>query len=403
VDTPHPFYRYSTEVCAWRLGQPAVPVRLPPPDPAATAGRTARVLRAAADRRDVILVGGGTGDLAAALAGGLPETTALTVLCAEPERARQLATAGKLAFVRPDGNRQLLVDTSGLALFLGLIHGDIGPDSTLVTANPEGAGPDETRGLGVWRRLWRGTRPAEAPSPGTETPSRPTLAVLARPDEPDLDGFFRSAAGLTERAVVLWDAATVPQAARTAEALGVPVRHLARRLDGDFAAQRNVLLAACPWGWILTLDPDERPGPGFGAALDRLLTLPGLGGAFFPRLTLHPDGARVLVGYGLWPDLQLRLFRHEPSGRVRYVRPVHERLEGLSGRAALALDAALVHGNRLLADDRAVARKLAAYSALPGAPHHLLSADYPGLPLEFFRPPPGGAPGGRVLLPPPMW
>lgn len=373
------------------------------PERAATAGRTARVLRAATGRRDVILVGGGTGDLAGSLAERLPAATSLTVLCADPERARQLADAGIWSFVRPDGNRQLLVDTSAMALFWLMARSEIAPDTALVTVNPEGAGPNEARELALWRRLWRHSRLAPVPPPKTGIPPRPTLAVLARPDEADLDGFFRSVAGLVDGAVVLWDAAVVPEAARTAEALGVPVRHLARRLEGDFAAQRNALLAACPEGWLLSLDPDERPGPGFGAALDRLLVLPGLGGVFFPRLTLHPDGVRILVGYGLWPDLQLRLFRNAPPARARYVRPVHERLEGLSGRAALALDAPLLHGNRLLADDRAVARKLAAYSALPGAPRHVLSDDYPGLPLEFFRPRPGLAPGGRVLLPPSMW
>ena len=402
VETPHPFFRYSTEICAWRLGQPQAVAALPVADAAVTASRTARVLRAATSSRQVVLLGGGTGDLAVSLAASLPESTSLAVVCADPERARQLITTGKADFVRPDGNRQLLVDASAMALFvLAVRHGlDLG--TALVTVNPEGASPDEARELAVWRRLWRDTRTAEAPLAASPLSNRPTLALLARPDEPDLDAFFRSMAGLAERAVVLWDAVDVPEAAQAASGLEVPVRHLARPLAGDFAAQRNVLLNACPEGWVLSLDPDERPGPGFADTLGRLLALPDLGGVFFPRLTLHPDGRRVLAGYGLWPDVQLRLFRHVP-GRVRYVRPVHERLEGLSGRAALALDAPLVHGNRVLADDRAVTHKLAAYSAVPGAARHCLSADYPGLPLDFFRSPPGLAPGGRVLLPPPMW
>jgi hypothetical protein len=403
VDTLHSFSRYTAEVCAWRLGQPPAPVTLPRPDPALTAHRAARVVRAAAGCPDVFLVGCGTGDLATALAAGLPATTSLTVLDADPERVRRLASDGLLAWIDPHGNRQLLADTSAMALFFLAARSGLDPDKVLVTVNPEGASPDAVRELALWRRLWRQTRPVAAPPPGAGTPDRPTLAVLARPDGPDLDGFFRSVAGLAGTAVVLWDAATVPPAARTAEVLGVPVSHAARRLAGDFAAQRNALLAACPPGWILSLDPDERPGPGFGAVLSRLLAIPGLGGAFFPRLTLHPDGVRGLVGYGLWPDLQLRLFRNDPPGRVRYVRPVHERLEGLSGRAALALDTHLLHGNRLLADAASVAAKLAAYSAVPGAPGHHLSADYPGLPLDFFLDRPGGGPGGRVLLPPPMW
>jgi hypothetical protein len=217
------------------------------------------VLRAAAASRQVVLLGGGTGDLAGSLAASLPQNTSLTVVCADPERTRQLIATGKADFVRPVGNCQLLVDTSAMALFLLAVRHGLDLGTALVTVNPEGASPEEARELVVWRRLWRDTRTAEAPLSANPLPNRPTLALLARPDEPDLDDFFRSVAGLAERAVVLWDAVTVPPAAQAASVLEVPVRHLARRLEGDFAAQRNALLDACPEGWILSLDPDERP------------------------------------------------------------------------------------------------------------------------------------------------
>ena len=347
------------------------------------------------------VVGLGAGRLAAALAEALPEEVALTVLAADPEAVRRLLAAGELAWLQAEGSRQLLVDTSAMALFCLVAGAGISPATTLVTVTPEVGGSDEHRELAQWRRLFLGSRPAPGPASETALP-RPTLAVLARPDEPDLPGFFAAAAGLADRAVVLWDAGEVPAAAREAEALGVPVTHLARRLADDFAAQRNALLAACAGPWILSLDPDERPGPGFGPALRRLMAMPGVGGAFFPRLTLYPDAGRAKVGYGLWPDVQLRLFRTTAAG-PRYVRPVHERLEGLAGRAALALDAPLHHYNRLLADRAAVLAKLAGFDAAAGRPTHRLNLDYPSLPLEFFAPPAGLPPEGRVLLLPPMW
>jgi hypothetical protein len=402
VADPHPFYQYSAEILAWRLGQPAKPRPAPPPDPEVTAARAERIRRHTAGRRGVLLAGLGTGELAAALAHSLSPDLALTVVCLDPEAARHLAETGKLDWARPQGSRQLLTDTSALALFCLLARAGWTPDTALLTVNPEGTTPEERRELALWRRFFSGTRPAPEPDPGLAPPA-PTLAVLARPDEPDLAGFFHALAGLVGRAVVLWDATAVPEEAREAQRLGVPVTHLARRLADDFAAQRNALLEACPPGWILTLDPDERPGQGLREAIGRIMAMPDIGGAYFPRATLYPRPDRTKVGYGLWPDLQLRLFLAGQPRCVRYARPVHERLEGLVGRAVLALDALILHGNRLLADDAAVAAKLAGFNAAAGAPVHRLSADYPSLPLDFFRPPPGLPPGGRVLLPPPLW
>lgn len=401
---PHPFFRYTSEVLAWRLGDAPEGVSPSAPEAARIAGQVDRVVRHAAGRRDVVVLGLGAGAFAAALAAALPETVSLTVLCARPESARSLAAAGRLDWVRPDGSRQLVADTSSMAFFCLLAGVGLVPDATLVTVNPELTDPDERRELERWRRMFLGSRPAGEAVTGEDSPPPSVcLAVLARARTPDLAGFFAAAAGLADRAVVLWDAGGVPEASRAAEALDMPVVHLARRLENDFAAQRNALLAACQGDWVLSLDPDERPGPGFAAALRRITALPDAGGALFPRLTLYPDPQRAKVGYGLWPDVQLRLFRRTPPGAPRYVRPVHERLEGLAGRAVLALDAPLFHYNRLQADPEAVAAKLAGFDAAAGRPTHHLSADYPTLPLDFFAPPSGLPPGGRVLLLPPLW
>lgn len=405
VADAHPFFTFTSEILSWRLGdQAAGPVPgadAPSPDPGPTAVRVQRVLRAAGKRRHVLLLGLGTGELAAALAAALPPATALTVLTPDTVAAARLRDAGKLAWVSPDGNRQLLADSSRQALFcLPAMAASLGPQ-TLVTVNPEPCPPEVRQAL-VWlRRVLAETVPLPASS---AAPSPVTLAVLARPDEPALADFFAACAGLAQRAVIAWDARAVPASGRDAASrLGMPVHHLARPLAGDFAAQRNALLAACPPGRILSLDPDERPGPGFRETLPRLAAMPGLAGAYFPRLTLYPDPGHVKAGHGLWPDLQLRFFSKEPPSRPRYVRPVHERLEGLAGPVVLALDAPLLHLNRLVADDAAVAAKLAAYDAAAGRHAHRLSRDYPALPLEFFTALAADATDGRVLLLPGLW
>ncbi|KHK02049.1 hypothetical protein [Desulfovibrio sp. TomC] len=397
---PHPFFAYTAEVLSWRLGSPEAGPLPVPVGAAQTELRAGRILRAATRHTQVVLLGLGSGDLAAALAAHLPAATSLTVVSLHPEAAQGLVSAGRLSWLAPAGRCQLLADSSPQAACHLLLAAGFSPDSALTTVNPEPAGPLETRGLAQLRRLLTASRLVPPLPQPSLRPEMPTLALLARPEEPRLDAFFRAARGLAGQAVIVWDAAVVPEAATSAALLGMPVTHLARPLDNDFAAQRNALLAACPPGWVLTLDPDERPGPGFGASAARIMATPGLGGAYFPRLTLYPDPGRAKVGHGLWPDWQLRLFRRDPASGPRYVRPLHERLEGVSGHTVLALDAPILHHNRLVADSAAVTGKLAAFSRLPGATAHRLNADYPSLPLDFLTAlSPSDGPGRLFVLP----
>ncbi|WP_232502863.1 hypothetical protein [Solidesulfovibrio magneticus] len=398
---PHPFFTYSAEVLAWRLGSgQAVP---PPPAaaPEATAARTARVLRALGERRRVALLGLGSGDLAAALAAALPENTGLDVVCLAPDIARKSLAAGRVPWLKPGGPAQLVADASVQAVCHLLWAKGLAPENTLVTVNPEPAETGEANSLARVRRLLTAGRLLPDPGPTPTSRPLPTLALLARADEPALGTFFEAARGLACQAVIVWDAAEIPPAAEAAARLDIPVRHLARPLAGDFAAQRNALLAACPPGWVLSLDPDERPGPGFAAAVVRIMACPEAGAAYFPRLTLYPAPGWAKVGHGLWPDWQLRLFRTDATPGPRYVRPLHERLEGHPGAAVLALDAPILHHNRLVADAAGVADKLEAFSRMAGAARHRLNADYPTLPLDFFTSlVPGGGPGRCLLLPP---
>lgn len=422
----HPFFTYTTEILAWRLGGTsdapsagdlAVPAVT---DPGRARAKAGRIVRAARNARDIVLLGLGTGETAAALVEVLPPDKFLTVLCADPTAAARLRAAGRLGWFAPAGRARLVADGSRQALLcLPLLAGWDAPDA-LVVVNVEACAPAEREALAWVRRMLAGCAPLSAlgfpakdplgssaiipPGSSAAAPAPAvTLAVLARPDEPGLAAFFAACAGLADAAVLCWDAADIPETAALAAALDMPVRHLARPLRNDFAAQRNALLDACPPGWVLSLDPDERPGPGLAQTVAQLTRAPGLGAAYFPRLTLYPDAGHVKIGHGLWPDLQLRLFRKVGPNQPRYVRPVHERLDGLSGRAALALDAPLVHHNRLLADDGTVTAKLAAYDAAAGAPRHHLSPDYPSLPLAFFTNLIGKPVPGRVLLLPELW
>ncbi|WP_029460013.1 hypothetical protein [Solidesulfovibrio alcoholivorans] len=405
----HPFFTYTGEILAWRLGEErnADVSPSPAPDAARVRAWAGRILRAARDAREIVLLGLGSGAVAGALARSLPDDKVLTVLSPDPAAARRLAASGGLDWRTPDGQARLLADTSRQALYCLPALAGFDPARAVVVANPESGQPHTREALAWVRRMLTASVPlpdapydAARPAPA---PPDVTLAVLVQPQETGLEEFFAACAGLAHSAVLCWDAAAVPRQASLARALGMPVRHLARPLAGDFAAQRNALLAACPPGWVLTLDPDERPAPGMAQTIARVTRAPDIGGVFFPRLTLYPDQGHAKVGHGLWPDLQLRLFHMLPPASPRYVRPVHERLEGLAGRAALALDTPLFHYNRLLADEGAVKAKLAAYDAAAGQPRHHLSSDYPSLPLAFFSALSGDRRDGRVLLLPPLW
>jgi len=409
VQGAHPFFTYTGEILAWRLGDErnADVSPSPAPDAARVRAWAGRILRAARDAREIVLLGLGSGAVAGALARSLPDDKVLTVLSPDPAAARRLAATGALDWRVPDGPTRLLADTSRQALFCLPVLAGFDPDRAVVVANPEPCPPHTREALAWVRRMLTASVPLpEAPAGAgipVAAPPDVTLAVLVQPREPGLEEFFAACAGLARSAVLCWDAAAVPRQAALARALDMPVRHLTRPLAGDFAAQRNALVAACPPGWVLTLDPDERPAPDMARTIARVTRAPDIGGVFFPRLTLYPDKDHAKVGHGLWPDLQLRLFHTPPPASPRYVRPVHERLEGLVGRAALALDAPLLHYNRLLADEGAVKAKLAAYDAAAGQPRHRLSRDYPSLPLTFFTALSGDRREGRVLLLPPLW
>lgn len=381
----------------FRLGQPgqvraAGTASTDPVGPESRAeARASRILRAARDagKSSIILFGLGSKEMARRTAEGLDPGMELVVCATNPAEADALFQAENSPFSAPDAPAQILCDDSDWALFCLLRQSGLTPENSLAAMNAHGA-PERERGrLLALKRLFSEAAPLSLPAP-TDDGSQilgQTLdfAAILHPDEPDLDAFFRAIPAMVDRIVLVWDAETAPGLDGFPLPPDVPVANLARPLRGDFAAQRNFMLAACRGDWILSLDADERPSRDFLQALPRLLS-GGCGGYAFPRLTLYPDASRVKVGYGLWPDMQVRLFR---PGAARYRRPVHERLEGLSGPVGLALWAPILHVSNLQKDAAALARKHAVFdAAFGGGLRHRQSAEYPSLPLAFFSRPP---------------
>ncbi|MFW5734161.1 MAG: glycosyl transferase family 2 [Oceanidesulfovibrio sp.] len=382
---PHPFFEYSRAVLDFRLGKScrsfAVRDFRAEEDVAAAAERAVRMLQRTGRPR-VLLLGLGDGRLARTLAapGALPPGVELTVCDADPELVRELVASGQTAgdvpflpdWITPRGNRQLLVDASPHALFLLLALAGYGPDGSVILQNPSAPVSTEIQNV---RRLLANASRVDIPEHVLQPP--PSLASILHPEEPALDQFFAQAPSWARQWVVVWDAKDVPETARrlAREHCPVPVTHLARTLHGDFAAQRNACLAAVNGDHVLFLDGDERLTPEGWALIPRLADM-DVAGWLFPRRTLYPEASRCKIGYGLWPDLQLRLFRIGPG--VAFERPVHERVVGLSGATGIAPAASILHHSRLLKDPQQLARKLQTFdNAGHGAVRHRLAAEYP--------------------------
>ena len=206
-----------------------------------------------------------------------------------------------------------------------------------------------------------------------------SAAAILSPDEPELDAFFSQFPDWIKEIVVVWDAETIPDREFSC---AVPIRHAAHPLD-DFASQRNRMLEMCDTEWILYLDGDETFSEDVWSLFPGLMLIKRIQGVYFPRLTFYPDESCCKVGYGMWPDLQLRLFRK--GDRVRFERPVHEKVTGLEGRVALALDAPILHHSRLRKSPDELAAKLRRFDeAADEALHHMLNDDYPHLGREHF-------------------
>lgn len=400
-------FDYAQEVLSFGFKDAGRTVAPPDePDAAALArmlGRTHAAFERSG-RRTLVLLGLGSGALAGALAETLP--TGTLVACEQDlPLVRALRAAGRLDWWRREGPAGLAVDASPWALLLLLDRAGVGPAApgtggALVLPNPE-LPPAAKAGLRQLELLLSRARPTEIPA--LAGPPRLSCAAILAPGEPDLPGFFAQFPDWIAELALVWDADALPDLDVPAR---FPVWQTARRLEGDFSAQRNTMLAACRGDWVLYLDADERLSPGAWAALPLLCATPEVSGWHFPRLSPYPSAHRALVGFGLWPDIQLRLFRNQPG--LSFVNPVHERLSGLSGAQGLALDLEIEHLSRLRKDAATQERKLAGFDAASGGGvRHVLSSEYPSLPRGLLAPE-GCGPGGSgprerprgLLLPP---
>lgn len=136
--------------------------------------------------------------------------------------------------------------------------------------------------------------------------------MIVRDEEPLVPQFLEHARDLCDQMVVV-DTGSTDRTADLFRAAGAEV--FSFPWVDDFAAARNESLRHACGDWIVVLDADEFPQPGFAAELRAMMAREDVGAA---RILRHDEQKNGIVR----KPTPLRLFRNEPGIRYRY--RIHE-------------------------------------------------------------------------------
>lgn len=331
----------------------------------------------------LVLFGLGSGAQGLALNKALPESVRLIVCETDTALVRPFLEANP-AWQEEEGRAHIVGDTSLWSQFYLLAMAGASAKNAHTVLNPELTG-DEKKRFQSLQRLFLSARQHLAINSSylshvaVQAPDM-SVGVILSPAEPNLAEFFAQFPDWIKEVVVVWDAEEVPG---ECPYCAVPIKHIAQPLT-DFATQRNRMLDECDGEWVLYMDGDELFSEDTWSLFTCLLLIKRLEACYFPRMTFYPDENGVKVGFGLWPDLQLRLFRKRDG--VRFERPIHEKLTGIQGRVALVLDAPILHYSRLRKSPEELATKLERFDEAGGDKvRHILNDEYPSLERSEFN------------------
>lgn len=331
----------------------------------------------------LVLFGLGSGAQGLALNKSLPESVRLIVCETDTALVRPFLEANP-AWQEEGGRAHIVGDTSLWSQFYLLAMAGASAKNAHTVLNPELTG-DEKKRFQSLQRLFLSARQHQAINSSylshvaVQAPDM-SVGVILSPAEPNLAEFFAQFPDWIKEVVVVWDAEEVPG---ECPYCAVPIKHIAQPLT-DFATQRNRMLDECDGEWVLYMDGDELFSEDTWSLFTCLLLIKRLEACYFPRMTFYPDENGVKVGFGLWPDLQLRLFRKRDG--VRFERPIHEKLTGIQGRVALVLDAPILHYSRLRKSPEELATKLERFDEAGGDKvRHILNDEYPSLERSEFN------------------
>ena len=109
-----------------------------------------------------------------------------------------------------------------------------------------------------------------------------------------------------------------------------------RKLDGDFAAQKNYVIEKCTGDYIFHIDADEYPHEVLLEQLPQIIEMNDVDLIWIPRVNtvdgftqedVQKWGWRISEkGWVNYPDYQARVFRNRED--IRWTRPLHEYITG---------------------------------------------------------------------------
>jgi hypothetical protein len=168
--------------------------------------------------------------------------------------------------------------------------------------------------------------------------ARLSLCMIVRDEADVLPRFLSHARGLWDELVAV-DTGSADATPRLLAEAGARVLHA--EWTGDFAAARNVSLAAATGDWLLVLDADELASPELVRELRALLGADDAGAATLRVVNPLPHGH-------VRESRLLRAFRRDPS--IRYRHAIHEdasesvlALLARSGQRLVALEGPVEH------------------------------------------------------------
>ena len=115
------------------------------------------------------------------------------------------------------------------------------------------------------------------------------------------------------------------------------IKHYTRKLDGNFAAQKNSVIENSSGDYVFHIDADEYPHETLLNQLPQIIEMnDGIDLIWIPRVNtidgmeqehINKWGWRVTEkGWVNYPDYQARVFRNDE--KIRWTRPLHEYISG---------------------------------------------------------------------------
>ena len=114
------------------------------------------------------------------------------------------------------------------------------------------------------------------------------------------------------------------------------IKHYTRKLDGNFAAQKNSVIENSSGDYVFHIDADEYPNEILLQQLKQILEMNDVDLVWIPRVNtvdgftqedVQRWGWRISEqGWVNYPDYQARVFRRD--SKIRWTRPLHEHIIG---------------------------------------------------------------------------